>query len=35
MVTVEADLVSVESRLAAGEIGCPSCADGVLGGWGF
>lgn len=35
MVTVEADLVSVESRLAASEIGCPSCADGVLGGWGF
>jgi hypothetical protein len=34
MVTVEADSVCVESRLAAGEIGCPACRDGVLGGWG-
>ena len=30
MVTVEVDPVHVESRLAAGEIGCPTCADGVL-----
>jgi hypothetical protein len=35
MVTVEADLVHVESRLTAGQIDCPSCPDGVLGGWGF
>jgi len=35
MVTVEADLVHVESRLAAGQIDCPSCPDGVLAGWGF
>ncbi|MDZ4268628.1 MULTISPECIES: helix-turn-helix domain-containing protein [Mycolicibacterium] len=35
MVTVEADLVHVESRLAAGQIVCPVCPDGVLGGWGF
>lgn len=35
MVTVEVDLVCVESRLSAGEIGCPSCRDGVLGGWGY
>lgn len=35
MVTVEADLVCVESRLAAGQIGCPTCSQGVLGGWGF
>ena len=34
MVTVEVDPARVESRLAAGEIGCPSCVDGVLGGWG-
>src|SRR5258705_8508234 len=33
MVTVEVDPVRVESRLAAGEIGCPRCG-GVLGGWG-
>ena len=33
MVTVEVDLVRVESRLVAGEIGCPRCG-GVLGGWG-
>lgn len=35
MVTVEADLVYVESRLAAGGIGCPACGSGVLGGWGY
>jgi len=35
MVTVEADCVHVESRLAAGQIGCPACSRGVLGGWGF
>jgi hypothetical protein len=35
MVTVEADPVRVESRLAAGAIGCPTCRDGVLGGWGY
>ena len=35
MVTVEADPVHVESRLAAGTIGCPACGDGVLGGWGY
>lgn len=35
MVTVEVDLVRVESRLAAGQIECPTCAQGVLGGWGF
>jgi len=35
MVTVEADLVCVESRLAAGLIRCPACSQGVLGGWGF
>ena len=35
MVTVEVDPVRVESRLAAGEIGCPRCSDGVLGGWGY
>ena len=34
MVTVEVDPVRVESRLAAGEIGCPRCGDGVLTGWG-
>jgi Domain of unknown function (DUF6431) len=33
MVTVEVDPVHVESRLAAGDIGCPRCG-GVLGGWG-
>ena len=33
MVTVEVDPVRVESRLAAGEIGCSRCG-GVLGGWG-
>lgn len=35
MVTVEVDSVRVESRLASGGIGCPSCRDGVLGGWGY
>ena len=35
MVTVEADLVCVESRLAAGQLRCPACSQGVLGGWGF
>lgn len=35
MVTVEADLVHVESRLAGGQIQCPACLDGVLAGWGF
>ncbi|OBJ90884.1 hypothetical protein A9W97_13000 [Mycobacterium gordonae] len=35
MVTVEVDLVCVESRLSAGGIGCPTCRDGVLGGWGY
>lgn len=35
MVTVEADLVHVESRLVAGQIRCPTCSQGVLGGWGF
>ncbi|MBV8349105.1 MAG: helix-turn-helix domain-containing protein [Mycolicibacterium sp.] len=35
MVTVEADPVHVESRLAAGGIACPTCGDGVLGGWGY
>jgi hypothetical protein len=33
MVTVEVDPARVESRLAAGEIGCPDCG-GVLAGWG-
>lgn len=35
MVTVEVDSERVESRLAAGEVSCPSCPDGVLAGWGF
>jgi hypothetical protein len=35
MVTVEADPVRVESRLVDGGIGCPTCRDGVLGGWGY
>ena len=34
MVTVEVDPVFVESRLSAGEIACPCCPAGVLGGWG-
>src|SRR4029077_15361233 len=34
MVTVEVDPVRVESRLAAGEIGCPRCGEGVRAGWG-
>lgn len=35
MVTVEVDPERVESRLAAGEVACPSCPDGVLVRWGF
>lgn len=35
MVTVEVDPVRVEFRLAAGEVSCPSCPDGVLAAWGF
>ncbi|VBA54439.1 hypothetical protein LAUMK142_04658 [Mycobacterium pseudokansasii] len=35
MVTVEADPVRVESRLAVGGIGCPTCRDGVLGKCGY
>jgi len=35
VVTVEVDPVRVESRLSAGEIDCPTCRDGVLGGWGY
>ncbi len=35
MVTVEVDPACVESRLAGGELRCPSCPDGVLAGWGF
>ena len=35
MVTVEADVVRVESRLAAGGIACSACQGGVLGGWGY
>jgi hypothetical protein len=35
LVTVSADSSSVESRLSAGEMLCPSCLVGVLGGWGF
>ncbi len=34
MVTVEADVVQVERRLAAGELCCPVC-NGVLAGWGW
>lgn len=34
LVTVEADLVRVESRLAAGQIDCPQC-PGVLRRWGW
>lgn len=34
MVTVEADLVRVESRLVAGRVVCPGCA-GVLRPWGW
>jgi len=34
LVTVEADQVRVESRLAAGEVFCPACA-GVLAPWGW
>ena len=32
--TVEADLVGVESRLTAGRVGCPDC-PGVLRPWGW
>lgn len=32
--TVEADLARVESRLAAGQVGCPGCR-GVLRPWGW
>jgi len=35
MVTVEVDSERVESRLAAGEVRCPSCREGVLVPWGF
>jgi hypothetical protein len=35
MVTVEVDPERVESRLAGGEVSCPSCPDGVLVRWGF
>lgn len=35
MVTVEVDPVRVESRLAAGGIGCPGCGAGLLGGWEY
>ena len=35
MVTVEVDSERVESRLAGGEVACPSCPDGVLARWGF
>lgn len=35
MVTVEVDSERVESRLAAGQMSCPSCPDGVLVRWGF
>lgn len=35
MVTVEVDPVRVESRLAAGELRCSACPDGVLARWGF
>ncbi|MGP4058941.1 helix-turn-helix domain-containing protein [Mycobacterium sp. 4D054] len=35
MVTVEADPVHVESRLAGGVIACPACGEGVLAGWGY
>lgn len=34
LVTVEADAVVVERRLAAGELACPECA-GVLARWGW
>lgn len=35
MVTVEVDPERVESRLAGGEVSCPSCPEGVLARWGF
>lgn len=34
MVTVEADPVAVEARLAGGAVGCPDC-PGVLRAWGW
>jgi len=34
-VTVEADPVRVESRLAAGQVDCPDCSGGVLRPWGW
>jgi hypothetical protein len=34
LVTVEADQVRVESRLVAGQVGCPDC-PGVLRPWGW
>lgn len=34
MVTVEADVVHVGSRLVAGRIDCPTSGEGALGGWG-
>ncbi|MDL9949031.1 helix-turn-helix domain-containing protein [Gordonia sp. ABSL11-1] len=34
MVTVEVDPARVESRLLSGDLACPSCPSGVLGGWG-
>ncbi len=34
MITVEADVASVEVRLRAGRLVCPGCA-GVLAGWGW
>ncbi len=35
VVTVSADSSVVESRLCAGQMLCPDCVVGVLGGWGF
>ena len=35
LVTVGADQGSVESRLLAGQMSCPGCVVGMLGGWGF
>jgi transposase-like protein len=35
MVTVSPDPVRVESQLQAGELACPSCAQGRLGPWGW
>lgn len=33
--TVEADPVRVESRLAGGQVDCPDCPEGVLRPWGW